>query len=130
MVIDTSVFVAVIQREPDADELVRAALKAPRLVMSAANYLECAMVAAGRGLGGRQTLDDWLLFMRISVEAVDHQMAQLAADCFTEYGKGRHPAGLNYGDCFAYALAKSLRAPLLYKGRDFALTDIEPALLG
>jgi ribonuclease VapC len=129
MVVDTSVFIAVTRREPDVDDLVRAAVSASRLVMSAGNYLECAMVAAGRGLSGRQVLDDWLVFMRIGIAPLDHQLAQLAADAFMRFGKGRHPAGLNYGDCFAYALAKSLGMPLLFKSQGFARTDITSALV-
>lgn len=108
----------------------RALLSASRAVMSAGTYLECAILAEGRGFGGRLVLDEWLAARQIEVLPVDRDLAQVAADAFALYGRGRHPAGLNYGDCFAYALAKSLRAPLLYKGGDFALTDIESALSG
>jgi ribonuclease VapC len=64
----------------------------------------------------------------VEIAAVDAELARLAADAFARFGKGRHRAGLNYGDCFAYALAKARRAPLLFKGDDFVHTDIEPAL--
>ncbi len=73
---------------------------------------------------GRTILDAWIAARRIAVVPVDHTLAQIAADAFARYGKGRHPAGLNFGDCFAYALARSLNAPLLFKGDDFARTDV------
>lgn len=85
------------------------------------------MIASAR-LGGRDVLDQWLRAEAIHVSAVDHEQARLAADAFSLYGKGRHPAGLNYGDCFAYALARHLGAPLLFKGRDFGQTDLASAL--
>lgn len=81
-----------------------------------------------RRAGGRRDLDAWLERERLVVVAVDHRIASIAADAFAQFGKGRHPAGLNYGDCFAYALAKSLNAPLLFKGDDFARTDIASAV--
>lgn len=96
--------------------------------MSAATYLECAMVAESRR-GMRSEFDRWLESMEIDVVAVDFPQARIAADAFARFGRGRHPARLNYGDCFAYALANSLDAPLLYKGDDFDKTDIRPALV-
>lgn len=128
IVVDTSAVVAIAAREPDADLLSRALLKAPGRSMSAGNYLECAMVMIRRRLGGRAELDAWLRERRIAIIPVDRELAELAADAFIRFGKGRHPAGLNYGDCFAYALAKHLRAPLLFRGDDFAETDIASAL--
>lgn len=128
MVVDTSVFIAAMANEPDYERYLAALLRASNRTMSAGNYLECAIVVQGRRLGAREDLDDWLNLREITVLPVDLGVARLAADAFDRYGKGRHRAGLNYGDCFAYALAKSLRAPLLYKSNDFALTDIEPAL--
>ena len=128
IVVDTSVFVATMANEPEQDGFLRAMLRAPRLAMSAGTYLECAIVIEGRRLGARLDLDDWLVLRRIEVLPVDLATAQLAANAFATFGRGRHPAGLNYGDCFAYALAKSLGARLLYKGDDFARTDIESAL--
>jgi ribonuclease VapC len=96
--------------------------------MSAGNYVEAVMVLEGRRLGSREDLDEWLALRRVEIVPVDLPLARLAADAFVRFGRGRHPAGLNYGDCFAYALAKHLRAPLLFKGDDFARTDIQPAL--
>ena len=128
IVVDTSVFIAFVRREPEVDEFRQALLRASRAKMSAGSYLECAIVATGRGLGGRDVLDTWLTARNIAIAPVDAALAQLAADAFARFGRGRHPAGLNYGDCFSYALAKSLRAPLLFKGEDFGKTDIMAAL--
>ncbi len=129
IVVDTSAVLSVMLEEAEADAVREALLRASGRSMSASNYVECAMVMAGRRMGGRVDLDEWLNLRRIEVAAVDRQIAVLAADAFVRFGKGRHPAGLNYGDCFAYALAKHLGAPLLYKGQDFALTDIASALV-
>ena len=125
--VDTSVFVAALFDEPEWPRLL-AGLKAARTrLMSAGNYLECAMIAE-RKVDGRADLDRWLTSEGVIVVPVDLDHARIAADAFARFGKGRHPAGLNYGDCFAYALAKSLNAPLLYKGGDFAKTDVASAL--
>ncbi|WP_407521619.1 type II toxin-antitoxin system VapC family toxin [Methylobacterium oryzisoli] len=125
--VDSSVFVAIATLEADADALSEAMSRAGRCVMSAGNYLECAMIAESR-FGGRAALDAWIQRRGIDILPVDHALARSAADAFARFGKGRHPAGLNYGDCFAYALARTLDAPLLYKGGDFARTDIATAL--
>ncbi len=127
IVVDTSVFVAIKGGEPEAASFGEALSRADGLSMSAGNYLESAMIAESR-FSGRAALDAWLIDRRIRIQAVDLTTAQLAADAFARFGKGRHPAGLNYGDCFAYALAKSLDAPLLYKGKDFPQTDIRAAM--
>lgn len=128
IVVDTSAVLCVLLEEPEADAVREALLRASRRSLSASNYVECAMVIAGRRIGGRSDLDEWLAIRGVDVVAVDRSLADLAADAFVRFGRGRHPAGLNYGDCFAYALAKHLRAPLLFKGSDFAMTDIQPAL--
>lgn len=127
IVIDTSVFVCIATGEADFPSYVEAIRLAGPRSMSAGNYLECAMIAESR-LDGRTAVDRWLEAESIRIMSVDRDLAALAADAFARFGRGRHPAGLNYGDCFAYALAKSLRAPLLYKGADFALTDIRSAI--
>ena len=126
IVVDTSVFVALALEEPGAERLIPPLRLAHGRAMSAGNYLECAMLAETR-LGGRFPLDRWLRMERVEIRPVDHVAAQLAADAFARFGKGRHPAGLNYGDCFAYAVASFLDAPLLFKGGDFAKTDVRPA---
>lgn len=122
-VVDSSAFIAILREEPEAERFSRAVALAVAPAMAAATYLECAIVAA-RVPDGRAILDAWIGARRISVVPVDHTLAQIAADAFARYGKGRHPAGLNFGDCFAYALARSLNAPLLFKGDDFARTDV------
>ncbi len=96
--------------------------------MSAANFLEAALVLEGRAgeeRGG--DLDRFLESTGVELEPVTVEQARRAREAWRRYGKGNHPAGLNFGDCFAYALADATREPLLFKGEDFALTDIDPA---
>ena len=128
IVVDTSVFLAFLADEPEQSIHRDALLKAEARSMSAGNYLEAVIVVEGRRLGSREDLDEWLALRRIEIAPVDLTLAKLAADAFVRFGKGQHPAGLNYGDCFAYALARQLGAPLLYKGNDFGRTDIRSAL--
>lgn len=128
IVVDTSVYVAIVLADAEASLLSHALAHADRKSMSAGNYLECAMVAHQK-MGGSADLDLWLDQRQIAVVPVDHAMARVAESAFAQFGKGRHPAALNYGDCFAYALAKSLNAPLLFKGDDFSRTDIRAALV-
>ena len=123
IVVDSSAFIAILRDEPEAERLSHAVALAEVPMMAAATYLERAIVAA-RVPDGRGILDAWLAARRISVVPVDHTLAQIAADAFVRYGKGRHPAGLNFGDCFAYALARSLNVPLLFKGDDYSRTDV------
>ncbi len=123
VVVDSSVYIAILNQEADAERLSFAIRDHRYRSMAAATYLECAIVMS-RWRVGRLELDDWLLRETIAVVPVDHALAQVAADAFARYGKRRHPAGLNFGDCFAYALARSLNAPLLFKGDDFARTDV------
>lgn len=123
IVLDSSAFIAIQRAEPEAEHFSRLLSLADIVVMAAAIYLECAIVAA-RAPKGRAVLDAWIAARRVSVVPVDHTLAQIAADAFARYGKSRHPAGLNFGDCFAYALARSLNAPLLFKGDDFSRTDV------
>ena len=123
IVVDSSAFIAILRDEPEAERLSHAVTLAEVPMMAAATYLERAIVAA-RVPDGRGILDAWLAARRISVVPVDHTLAQIAADAFVRYGKGRHPAGLNFGDCFAYALARSLNVPLLFKGDDYSRTDV------
>ena len=93
--------------------------------MSTASFLETSMIVESRyGPDGTRDLDLFISKARITLASVDADQAYVARDAFRRYGKGRHPAGLNFGDCFAYALAKMLGEPLLFKGNDFAATDI------
>ena len=128
MILDTSALLAVLFDEPDADYFERAMASAATCRMSAANHLEAAMVVESRmgDEGGRQ-LDDFVETAEIELVAVTPEQARAARLAWRRYGKGNHPAGLNFGDCFAYALAETAREPLLFKGEDFTLTDIEAA---
>ena len=97
--------------------------------MSVANYFEAAMVTESRlGEEGGRRLDNYLRSAEIEFVDVTLEQAHAARLAWRRYGKGNHPAGLNFGDCFAYALAEIVGEPLLYKGDDFALTDVESAL--
>jgi ribonuclease VapC len=125
MVIDTSALAAIFFREPERNKFVEAILVDPRRLISAATMLETGIVLEGRqGNDAGRELD--LFVVRASLEIVpfDAEQADIARSAWRKYGKGRHPAGLNYGDCFSYALAKVTGEPLLSKGTDFAKTDV------
>ena len=128
MVIDTSALVAMLTDEPEA-ELFEAAVAAdPVRLMSTASYLEAAIVVETRfGEPGGRELDLWLHRAGVDLVAVAADQAEAARAAYRRFGEGRHRAGLNYGDCFAYALAASSGQPLLFKGEDFAHTDIVAA---
>jgi ribonuclease VapC len=128
IVVDSSALVAVIFEEPDA-ELFHARMRAePLLCISAATWLECGIVVGrSRGAAGLSRLDALLDVYDIAIVPFDAAQAALARDAFLRFGKGRHKAGLNFGDCMSYALAKSRNAKLLCKGADFAATDANPA---
>ncbi len=127
MIIDTSIVVAMLLREPEASAYVALMSRAPARRMSAASYVELGAVVDGRRdpvLTG--ALDATLASTRIEVVAFTTQQARIARDAYRLFGRGSgHPAQLNMGDCFAYALARDLGEPLLFKGDDFAQTDIE-----
>jgi ribonuclease VapC len=128
MVIDTSAIAAIAFNEPDAETYERKVVDAPRRFISAATVLELTIVIEARlGDGGAAELDLWLYKAGVEIVAVDAEQIAVARLAWRRLGKGRHPAGLNFGDCFSYALAKSRHEPLLFKGHDFARTDIEPA---
>lgn len=126
MVIDNSALVAVLLNEQNAVRLARAIEAGPQRLLSAANLLEASIVIESRKgeVGGRE-LDLLLYRAGIEIVAVDQDQAEIARAAWRRFGKGRHSAGLNYGDCFAYALAKSRGLPLLFQGDDFSLTDID-----
>jgi ribonuclease VapC len=129
MVIDTSALVAILFQEPEAAEFSAAIGQDSRRLVSAAIALETFLVVEARkGDSGAREVD--LLFHRgrLEIAAFEQSQLELARDAWRQYGKGRHPAGLNLGDCFSYALAKSLGEPLLFKGSDFAQTDVTPAV--
>ena len=128
MIVDTSAIAAVIFDEVDAEYFENEISEATVCRMSAANYFEAAMVIEGRmGEEGARELDNYLETAEIEFVDVTQEQAHAARLAWRRYGKGNHPAGLNFGDCFAYALAEVSQEPLLFKGDDFSLTDIEAA---
>ncbi len=128
MIVDTSAVLAVLFDEPDAERFTRAMAEAPHCRMSAANFLEAALVVEGRGgMAGGHELDIFIEKAAIELVPISIEHAQAARQAWRRFGKGNHSAGLNFGDCFAYALSEVTGEPLLYKGEDFALTDVESA---
>ena len=129
MIVDTSVLVAILAREQGYELLDDAISNAPTCRLSAAGFVETSIVVESRGgADARRFLESLIRRAAISIEPVTFEQALLAREAFSDYGKGRHPAGLNFGDCFSYALAKSTGEPLLFKGEDFRKTDVIPAL--
>lgn len=126
IVIDTSALVAILRRENEADEFLRLIAEADRCLLSAVSLLETSMVLAGRtgNEAAWNDLDDLIEVASIEIIAHDTEQAQIARAAFLRFGKGRHPACLNFGDCASYALACVHDAPLLFKGDDFPQTDI------
>jgi ribonuclease VapC len=130
MVIDTSALVAMLSGEPEAERFETAVDSDQVRLMSTASYLETAIVIETRfGEPGGRELDLWLHRAAVDLVGVDSDQADTARIAYRMYGKGRHRAALNYGDCFSYALAKVSGQPLLFKGDDFARTDIGLVLL-
>jgi ribonuclease VapC len=128
MVIDTSALVAMLLQERDADRVAHAIDAGSPRLLSAASLLEASIIIESRkGEAGGRELDLLLYRAAIEVVAVDQNQAETARAAWRRFGKGRHPAGLNYGDCYAYALASSRRLPLLFHGNDFSQTDINCA---
>lgn len=129
MIIDSSALVAILLGEPEADALADALAHADAPRISAANWFEAMIVITTRlGDAGTQALEELLEAAAIRIEATDQAQAAAAFAAWQRYGKGRHSAGLNFGDCFAYALARQSGEALLFKGEDFGRTDIVPAL--
>lgn len=125
MIVDSSALVAILQKEPEALRLSQAMALDPVCSVSAANWLETSVIMYVRfGTEGLRDLD--LLAAKASLEIVEvtPRQADIARRAFVQFGKGIHPAGLNFGDCFSYALAKDSGEPLLFKGEDFSKTDI------
>lgn len=128
MIVDSSAIVAILREEPDAMHFARALELAPVRRMSAVTYVEAGVVSDCNGdpvLSHR--FDELMKKAEIHVESVTRRQAEMARHAYRDFGKGRHKAGLNFGDCFAYALAKEMDEPLLFKGKDFLHTDVEPA---
>lgn len=128
MVVDTSALIAVLNGEPGWQRIEAAMLASRRLAISAATLVEASIVAdSKRQPDGMAELDLLLDELRIEIIPVTRQHSELARSAYRQFGKGRHPAGLNFGDCFSYALARALGEPLLFVGNDFGKTDIEGA---
>jgi ribonuclease VapC len=128
MVVDTSALVAILFNEPDADRFGRALAAARLRLLSAVTRVELSCVIEGRKRdAGRADLERLLHQGAFEVVSVTQQQAEIAIDGFRRFGKGRHPAGLNIGDCFSYALAIATGYPLLFKGGDFIHTDVRSA---
>jgi len=125
MVIDTSAMLAIFLGEPERQTFLQTIESAETRLISAATVLETGIVLeAKRGEAAGREFDLFLVRAGFEIVAVDGEQLEIARSAWRKYGKGRHPAHLNFGDCFSYALAKSLSEPLLAKGSDFASTDI------
>lgn len=125
MIIDTSAMVAILYREDEAEEFAKRIHDADICRISVANYVELSMVIENQlGPEGMRQAEVFFRRAGIAIEPVTIEHGELARQAFLDFGKGRHKAGLNYGDCFAYALAKATGEPLLFKGNDFGQTDI------
>ncbi len=128
MIVDSSAIIAILGSEAEGDTMERAIAAAPSRSLSAANYIETGIVIDGRSNATlSRGFDEFLQLMGIRIEPVSTKQARIAREAYRDYGKGRHRAGLNFGDCFAYALAKEMGEPLLFKGDDFRQTDVEVA---
>jgi ribonuclease VapC len=130
MVVDSSALVAILRKEPEAVRFTRAILRDSVRLISAANLLEAGIVIDNQaGLSAGRRLDAFVERAGIGIEPVTEQQIRIARQAYVDFGRGNHPANLNFGDCFAYALAKATGEPLLFKGADFQRTDIQPAVL-
>jgi ribonuclease VapC len=130
VIIDTSAIIAILRAEDDASDMAHAIERARDRRISAANYLEAAVVIDGsRDPVASRRFNELVVAADLVVEPVTGEQAHIAREAYRDFGKGSgHKAGLNFGDCFAYALAKATGEPLLYKGNDFVHTDVIPAL--
>lgn len=130
MIVDTSALVAILTGEKELEPFVAAIHKAPAVAIGTPTALEAGMVIGARlGRAGLTRLDAFFVEAEIDVLPFTAAHAASAREAFLRYGKGRHPAGLNFGDCMAYAVAKLEKRPLLFKGNDFRHTDIEAAVV-
>ena len=130
MIVDTSALIAILRDEPEATACAQAIEAAAHRRISAANFVEAAIVIDGsRDPVVSRRFDDLVKEAQLVIEAVTEAQAKIARDAYRDFGRGSgHPARLNFGDCFAYALARATGEPLLFKGEDFSRTDIVPAL--
>lgn len=129
MIIDTSALIAILFAELDARTYAETMNAAEVCKMSAANFVEVSIVVEGQTrIPAARQLDALIRLYEIVIEPVTEEQAHIARQAYADFGKGRHKAGLNFGDCFAYALAKATGEPLLFKGGDFHHTDVRAAL--
>lgn len=129
MIVDSSALIAILFKEAEASAFASAMRDAPSRAVAAPTVVETGLVAEGRtGPAMGAELDDLLDALAAEIVPFTAEHAALARDAWRRYGKGRHPAGLNLGDCFAYALAKARNEPLLFKGDDFTQTDVKAAI--
>ncbi|MBN9566447.1 MAG: type II toxin-antitoxin system VapC family toxin [Alphaproteobacteria bacterium] len=130
MIIDTSALIAILRQEEDAGIIAEAAGKAEKISISAATWFEAAIVADRfRAPSVGRRFDDICRELSLAVVPLDEAQARIAREAYRDFGKGSgHKAQLNFGDCFAYALAKTMNEPLLYKGTDFSQTDVRTAV--
>lgn len=129
MIVDSSALLAMLLKEPEGRLIDKAIADSGDCRISSGNYLETSIVALGRnGPDGLRDLDLLIARFRIEIAPFTESQAYLARQAFARFGKGRHPAGLNFGDCMAYALAKETGEELLFKGTDFGLTDVAVAV--
>jgi ribonuclease VapC len=127
IVVDSSVLIAILRGEPDSERYLRTLVSRRPVLLSAMTFLEASMVLCGREPEGDESwreLDTLLARLRADIVPHDAALARIAREAFLRFGKGRHPAGLNLGDCASYALAKARGLPLLFKGEDFSKTDL------
>jgi len=130
MVLDSSAVVAILLDEPEAESFERLIADDPVRLISAASIVEVGIIIESRlGEAGGREFDLWLQRASVAAVPVDAEQAAMARRAWRRFGKGRHPAGLNYGDCFSYALAVTRDAPLLFKGNDFGQTDVKRAFV-
>jgi len=128
MIIDTSAIIAVLFNEDDAKIYAQLITQSGSRRMSAATFVETAIVVETQTkTNGSRQFDAFMRLADIAIEPVTEEHAHIARQAFIDFGKGRHAAGLNYGDCFSYALAKATGEPLLFKGKDFSKTDLVAA---
>lgn len=129
MILDTPALIAILFGEADAETYANAISAADTCRVSAATFVEVAIVVEAQTKGrGSHAVDSLLRRANVVIEPVTEEQAHLAREAYAEFGKGRHRAGLNFGDCFSYALAKATGEPLLFKGNDFRKTDITAAI--
>lgn len=129
MVVDSSALLAIMFFEPEAQRFTKLIQASRIALVSVANFLEASiLIESRRGIDKRNLFDAFVHGSGISLQAVTRGQVLIARDAYRRFGRGHHPAGLNFGDCFAYALAKERDLPLLFKGDDFAQTDLRPAV--